>query len=261
MIILVVVKTWWLVSLLLKRTRNRSFILLSAGGSNPLLKHLILILTFCLGFGCSDTQTKKSPGVVAPTIQRKPKSTFPDSFKVNYTDELGQKQGKWNILLKGVLWKTEFYKDDKLNGKCTEFYPNGDISESSYVAGKRHGYFNHNVPDSKVPKVTAYWQNGKRLWTAFPSVLQEFLISIKPFHIEADSVFIDIPYNSGKTFYRGLVTNTNENKAKEKGIHYFYFESGRARATLNYDKDRMVVLDEEGNVVTKSTITKWREGI
>ena len=87
---------------------------------------------------------------------------------VNITDGNNLKQGEWFILGKDIKkagWKrdqlveTGVYKDNKKNGKWTEYYENGKIkSEITYVNDEPNGYAKLYY-DTGTPSEEGIWQN------------------------------------------------------------------------------------------------------
>lgn len=177
---------------------------------------------------------------------------------LNYQDSAGLKQGTWKKYLNGKIWKIENYKDNFLHGKHYEYWANGEVMQTDYRYGIRHGYFLHYNPDSTFGNFVTYWENGQKVWSAFPWELESYIVPIKGFLTERDKVEIKVPYNSGKLMYQGTIVAKGGNSGRAIGLHKAYYESGELKATVDYDKDSINVYSKDGKLIESEKIDKWR---
>ncbi|MCB0798605.1 MAG: hypothetical protein KDB85_13390, partial [Chitinophagales bacterium] len=234
-------------------------------GGNSLMRTIFFILTITLGLiGCSN-QTEPTPinDNLDPTdstvtIQTVTSTSSPNSDTFNLIDSNGLRQGIWIYQLNGKLLKSESYVDSKLNGTSYEYLANGEIRKTDYSNGLQNGYFLQYWPDSVFGSFVSYWENGMHLWAAFPWELTYYLVPIKGFIINKDSAEIKVPYNSGKLMYTGTIIRDRKNIGKAIGIHKAYYETGKLKAIVDYDKNMIEIFDTLGQVTTTSTIRDWK---
>jgi len=177
---------------------------------------------------------------------------------IGYTDSAGFKQGTYTTYLQGKVWKIERYKDDQLHGQHFEYLANGEVLRTDYVNGVRNGYFLHYNPDSIFGKFVTFWQDGRKLWSAFPWELNSYLVPVKGFLSELDSVEIKVPYNSGQLMYTGLIATRGGGRAEPIGHHVAFYESGSVKASIDYDADSIRIFSREGELIKSETISSWQ---
>ncbi len=175
----------------------------------------------------------------------------PDSL--NYTDPFGNKLGHWQYYKKGKLWKDLNYLDNELHGKCVQYFPDGVTEITHYTRGKRDGFWQSYEPNARTARFATYWENGQRLWMAFPEILVRQGIPIKGFLLDIDSVEVKVPYVSGKLLYKGVVMRQKVG-FKCIGTHHTFYESGGIKVIADYDTDVYEVYDEAGKLIKKSTL-------
>lgn len=179
----------------------------------------------------------------------------------NYTDTNDLKQGKWVKLENNKFSKIQYFKDGYLDGVSYELTDGDTIEVKHYVKNKLNGICLHCPQFLKACAHCTFFQDDKKLWTAFPQDLKHNFIPFKGFILHVDSAYIKIPYKNGNIFYEGKV------KRQEKpfkphwiclGEHKIYYQNGNIEAKIDYDIDSIKVFNRAGKEIAKESITKWR---
>lgn len=177
---------------------------------------------------------------------------------LNYRDSEGLKQGTWKVFLNGKIWKIENYKDNLLNGKHYEYLADGEILQTDYVNGIKHGYFLHYDPKCTFARFVTYRENGQSVWSAFPWELESYIVPIKGFITNRDKIEINVPYNSGKLMYNGTIVSNEGKLVNAIGLHTAYYESGEIKALVDYDSDTIKIFNKDGELIESEKIDNWR---
>jgi antitoxin component YwqK of YwqJK toxin-antitoxin module len=176
----------------------------------------------------------------------------------NQLDSLGRKQGIWRTDLNGKPWKIERYKDGKRHGVQQEFWANGEIIESTYAEGLKHGAQSHYHLDSSVAVMYSWHERGNQVWIVFPWELEHHIVPVKGWSARRDSVEISVPYVSGQLMYSGYLNRGERIFDVPYGMHRSYYPNGRLRAIIDYDQDSMTIYSPQGAVLERTTPRRWR---
>lgn len=176
----------------------------------------------------------------------------------NQLDSLGRKQGNWRTDLNGKPWKVERYKDGERHGVQQEFWANGEIIESTYAEGLKHGAQSHYHPDSSVANMYSWHERGNQVWMVFPWELERYIVPVKGWSAGMDSVEIRVPYVSGQLMYSGYLNHGERILDVAYGRHRAYYPDGQLRAIIDYDQDSMTIYSPQGAVLERTTPRRWR---
>jgi len=181
------------------------------------------------------------------------------SFRLNFTDINGLKQGLWKTYWNKKIWKEERYKDGHLHGINREYFANGEIIQSKYINGVKHGLSIHYHPDSSAARFITLWDNDKAIWLAFPNILESSFVSLKGFILHIDSAKLEIPYVSGKLLYSGTIIKKEPdiNLGYPIGIHKVFYETGELKALVDFDSRKLTVYDKGGEIIREEPILEW----
>lgn len=223
----------------------------------------LIILVIVLFYGCSNNRTelKKNNEIDKDSVLSKQDTdsvynrnrtiiNLEDS--INYTDKSGLKQGKWITRgLKGEVVEIKSYKNDTLHGLYQKL--DGTPFDENYVMGKKEGYKYVYYKNRNRLMSVSYFENDSSIWIGFPAANEDFLIPIKHFHSNRDSVFIRAPYENGKTWYEGYFC-LNPSKMNNGrimtycyGLHKIYFRNGKLKGVVDYIKQTIQEFDSLGN--------------
>jgi antitoxin component YwqK of YwqJK toxin-antitoxin module len=174
--------------------------------------------------------------------------------EVNKTDTNGLKQGVWKT--KG--WKDKIinisnYVNDTLNGYYFDW--NGGQMDGYYLNGKKNGFFRHYYGDIKDESVLTIhlYEMDSLIWTGFPASDQMYLVNVKGFHSNLDSVFLEVPYTNGKIWYRGALVNN-----QEVGLHSVYSKNGQLLATVDYATEWITEFDSNEQEINSYGLKDYR---
>ena len=182
-----------------------------------------------------------------------------DDLQLNFTDAKGKKQGHWVTMLNGKPWKDEHYEDGLRDGLCKEYFANGDVYQTTYVSGVRNGLCNEYQPDSATAVFQSLYVNDTSVYLVFPWDLAYFIVPVKGWRVDKDSVEVDVKYLSGQPLYHGYFNRSSGNtRAAPYGEHRAYYEDGALKAAIDYDKDSMVVYNRRGQEIERLTPWQWR---
>lgn len=222
-----------------------------------LIVHVTLLALLCSNCGSNDTTWSK----VRQQNARTKNDSLLKKDNLNAIPELVNpklKEGISKQYLNGKVWKINRYSAGKLDGKNFEFLENGEILETNYKNGIRDGYFLHYAPKSRTAKFATFWKDGKKLWSAFPDQLDLSIIPSKGFITDEDTIEIKIPYNSGKLLYQGRIISPAKIEDECIGKHTLWFENGKIRAIIDYDRDSIKIYNEKGKLLQNTNIFKMR---
>ena len=167
--------------------------------------------------------------------------------RINYIDEKGLKQGKWEEL----AWKNKIagfvhYVNDTLNGRWVSHH--GISVSGFYEKGKKEGYerhFYHTDVDSNTLAL-GYYENDTVLWFAHPNSDHGLILLAKGMQVHVDSVYIKVPFKSGTFWYEGLYI------LKEPvGEHKFYYPNGQLQGVVDHANETFIEYDSKGNLLRK----------
>lgn len=176
----------------------------------------------------------------------------------NFTDSAGLKQGLWQTFHNKKLTKLENYVDGLLHGKQREYLGDGGVRETNYEHGIQHGYYLDYKVDSTAASYVSYWENGVRLWSAFPWELESYIVTVKGFLTSQKEVYIKVPYNSGKLMYEGKLVTDDDGRCKAVGVHKAYYETGEIKSTVDYNIDSIFIFDQNGHLLLSEKTRSWR---
>src|SRR5690554_8197661 len=188
-----------------------------------------------------DTQEKTNSDEI-PIVDTKSNS------RINFTDSLGRKQGKWEKYYNNKIAKKEFYKDGKLEGKCYEYWANGEILESTYKNGIRQGYFMHYEPNTSSAKFLTFWKDNQKLWSTFPIMIETDFVPVKGFINSTNKeIEIVVPYISGKTLSIGTINEEGRPIGKQR----IYYKTQEPKTLIDYDVDSIKIYSKTGKLLEK----------
>ena len=168
----------------------------------------------------------------------------------NFTDANGLKQGLWEERgWKNTLVSRVSYVNDVPHGPyiiSDNYYKVG-----TYNYGKKQGLerwtYTLDKPDNDV--VVLYFEHDSILWQAHPMADAGQLIPVKGIRTYTDSVFVNVPFYNGKTWYQGLFI-----RDKPKGIHKIYSPNGVLQGRVNYELFQAESYDSLGHVLTQDSV-------
>ena len=179
--------------------------------------------------------------------------------QLNFTDANGRKQGHWITMVNGKPWKDEYYKNGLRDGLCKEYFANGDVYQATYRSGVRNGLCMQYDPDSATAMFQSWYENDTSIYLVFPWDLAFFIVPVKGWRTNKDSVEVEVKYLSGQPLYHGYLNRSSGNtRAAPKGEHRAYYDDGSLKATINYDKDSMVVFKRKDQGIEWTTPRKWQ---
>ncbi|MFZ1659515.1 MAG: hypothetical protein WAT61_11860 [Flavobacteriales bacterium] len=179
--------------------------------------------------------------------------------QLNFTDVKGRKQGHWITLLNNKPWKDEYFKDGLRDSVCKEYFANGDVYQVTYANGLRNGLCSQYDPDSTTAMFQSWYENDTSVYLVFPWGLAFYIVPVKGWHADKDSVEVNVKYLSGQPLYHGYLNRSSDTTlAVPYGEHRAYYNDGSLKATVNYDKDSMVLFNKKGQVIERTTPRKWR---
>ena len=178
---------------------------------------------------------------------------------LNEVDSLGRKQGHWVLHYRGKPWKDENYKDGVLDGLRKEHWANGEVIENEYSMGVLDGRARHYHPDSSFAMYQSFYENGEPVYLVFPWELATYIVPVKGWRAWRDSVEVKVDWLNGKHMYHGyLRVSEPDSLTSAFGMHQAYYEDGTLKATIDYDRETIVLFDRSGKVVEQTTPSRWR---
>jgi len=154
-----------------------------------------------------------------------------EQFRLNYTDENGLKQGKWEE----IGWKDrvvgfQFYLNDTLHGPWESTHGITTVCgdyEYGIKVGYEKYYFNEVTDSNNVSLL--YYENGEPIWGVHPKSEQGLLILSPKSSIYRDSVYMKAPFSDGALWYEGLFVHD-----KPQGTHKVYYPNGALHGWVDY---------------------------
>ena len=210
----------------------------------------ITILISCSTGPVEEVQQKEPPKPATLEVEE-PEMNHQGNLDsmVNIVDSLGRKTGKWETKVNGEIWKTEFYEQGKLHGLQTQKLNNGEILETRYIKGLKHGISQQYSEGDKVAKSITIYHNGKRVFSTFPQELSNGNFKKAVLSTELDSIELKLKYLSGKKLYQGKIIKESSIKGVPGGQHKVFYENGKTKFLLDYDIDSMYSYDKKGKPV------------
>lgn len=178
--------------------------------------------------------------------------------QLNFTDAKGRKQGHWLTKLNGKIWKDEYFKNDLRDSVCKEYFANGDVYIDTYTNGVRNGLRMKYHPDSVSADFQSLYISDTSIYLVFPWELASYIVPVKGWRTDKDSVEVDVKYLTGQPLYHGYLNRSvGYDGAVPYGDHRAYYEDGSLKAIINYDVDSLVVFDRYGQILERTTPRKW----
>ena len=177
----------------------------------------------------------------------------------NYTDSNNLKQGKWVEFENDKFSKIQYFKNGYLNGVSYELIDGDTVEVKHYIKDKLNGICLHCPQFLEECAYCVFFEDDKKIWTAFPPDLKHNFIPFKGFNLHVDSVYIKIPYKNGNTFYEGKVKKQDK-PLKPRwlclGEHKVYYQNGNIEAKIDYDLDSIIIFNKSGKQTKKESIEK-----
>ncbi len=224
---------------------------------------LYLIVTGCyLQLGCSNNASQENSTAISKSENSA--AIIVDTLinnlneQTNYTDTNGFKQGLWVKKWRGKLIEQANYKDDLLDGYYISLESGGGL-EGNFKLGKREGIFYYWYTYRKNALAVTYYTNDSIVWQGYPAANEKYLIPIKRFHINVDTVHVRAPYNTGKIWYEGnfcqrqIKSGSNFKSTSPIGVHKIYFRNGVLKGIVDYTNETIQEFDSTGNSLYKTT--------
>ncbi len=181
---------------------------------------------------------------------------------LNYRDKKGLKQGRWISINKRNEKEIYTYRNDTQNG----YYSIGNLgwrNEGFYKNGKIDS-INRTYEGTKVLYVW-FMHNAKRIWSVSFGSDGNLLVPIKGFNIPNDtSIYVKVPYPSGKTWYEGLFirkmikwNNRKFETTYAAGVHKIFYENGQMKGLVNYDNSTVLEFNKDGKPKESRKLEDW----
>lgn len=165
---------------------------------------------------------------------------------LNEIDTMGRKIGKWETVVDGKVWKTEFFKDGKLHGLQTQNLDNGKVLETNFSNGKKNGLSQEYTAGAKVSDYLTIYQNDKRVFSTFPKDLYAGNFKKIIFSTELDSIDLNIKYLSGRKLYQGKILKKSSIRGVPVGVHKVFHENGKVKFELHFETDTIYSFNPKG---------------